>query len=51
MGGHGLNGIFNLTIGSGRDAGEMMLNDKKIRLVSFTASAQIGIHVSKTVAR
>jgi len=48
---HDLNGIFNLVIGSGRDVGEFMLNDKNIPLVSFTGSTKIGTHVSEAVAR
>jgi aldehyde dehydrogenase (NAD+) len=48
---HGLSGIFNLVIGSGRDVGELLLNDRRIRLVSFTGSTQIGVHVSEAVAR
>src|SRR5512143_655364 len=48
---HGLSGIFNLVIGSGRDVGELLLNDKRVPLVSFTGSTQIGIHVSEAVAR
>jgi aldehyde dehydrogenase (NAD+) len=51
MADHGLSGIFNLAIGSGRDVGELMLNDKRVPLVSFTGSTKIGIHVSETVAR
>ena len=51
MADHGLSGIFNLAIGAGRDVGELMLNDKRVQLVSFTGSTQIGIHVSETVAR
>ena len=51
MGDHGLSGIFNLAIGSGRDVGELLLNDKRVHLVSFTGSTQIGTHVSETVAR
>jgi aldehyde dehydrogenase (NAD+) len=51
MADHGLSGVFNLTIGSGRDVGELMLTDKRVQLVSFTGSTQIGIHVSETVAR
>ncbi|HET7143399.1 MAG TPA: aldehyde dehydrogenase family protein [Anaerolineales bacterium] len=51
MADHGLSGIFNLTIGSGRDVGELMLNDKRVPLVSFTGSTKIGEHVSETVAR
>ena len=50
MADYGLNGIFNLAIGSGRDVGELMLTDKRIPLISFTGSTQIGVHVSETVA-
>ena len=50
MADHGLSGIFNLVIGSGRDVGELLLNDKRIQLVSFTGSTQIGTHVSEAVA-
>ncbi|MCZ2126996.1 MAG: aldehyde dehydrogenase family protein [Anaerolineales bacterium] len=51
MADHGLSGVFNLIVGSGRDVGEMLLNDKRIPLVSFTGSTKIGEHVSETVAR
>jgi aldehyde dehydrogenase (NAD+) len=51
MADHGLSGIFNLTIGSGRDVGELMLNDKRVPLVSFTGSTKVGEHVSESVAR
>lgn len=51
MADHGLSGIFNLIIGSGRDVGEILLNDKRIPLVSFTGSTKIGEHVAETVAR
>ncbi|HEX2993711.1 MAG TPA: aldehyde dehydrogenase family protein [Anaerolineales bacterium] len=51
MADHGLSGIFNLAIGSGRDVGELLLNDPRVKLVSFTGSTQIGIHVSEAVAR
>jgi aldehyde dehydrogenase (NAD+) len=51
MADHGVDGVFNLVIGSGRDVGEMLLNDHRIPLVSFTGSTKIGRHVSETVAR
>ena len=51
MGDHGLKGIFNLAIGSGREVGELMLNDKRVPLISFTGSTSVGIHVSEAVAR
>jgi aldehyde dehydrogenase (NAD+) len=51
MADHGLSGIFNLVIGSGRDVGELMLNDPRLPVISFTGSTDIGIHVSEAVAR
>ena len=51
MADYGLQGVFNLVIGSGRDVGELLLNDKRIPLVSFTGSTDIGVHVSESVAR
>jgi len=50
MADHGLSGIFNLVIGSGRDVGELLLNDKRVQLISFTGSTAIGTHVSEAVA-
>jgi aldehyde dehydrogenase (NAD+) len=51
MADHGLSGIFNLVIGSGREVGELLLNDRRVQLVSFTGSTSIGVHVSEAVAR
>ncbi|MBN2503376.1 MAG: aldehyde dehydrogenase family protein, partial [Anaerolineales bacterium] len=51
MADHGLEGIFTLVIGSGRDVGELMLNDERLPLISFTGSTSIGRHVSEAVAR
>jgi aldehyde dehydrogenase (NAD+) len=51
MADHGLSGIFNLVIGSGRDVGELLLNDKRLPLISFTGSTKVGKRVSETVAR
>jgi aldehyde dehydrogenase (NAD+) len=48
---HGQPGIFTLTIGPGRAVGERMLNDRRIPLISFTGSTQVGEHVAATVAR
>jgi aldehyde dehydrogenase (NAD+) len=50
MADHGLQGIFNLIIGSGREVGDLMLADSRIPLISFTGSTKIGRHVSSTVA-
>lgn len=51
MSDHGVKAIFSLVVGSGRDVGELLLNDNRIPLISFTGSTQIGRKVSETVAR
>jgi aldehyde dehydrogenase (NAD+) len=50
MADHGLAGVFNLTIGSGRQVGDLLLEDPRLPLISFTGSTRIGRHVSQTVA-
>jgi aldehyde dehydrogenase (NAD+) len=49
--GHGLRGIFNLIIGQNEVIGETMLNDRRLPLISFTGSTQVGRHVAETVAQ
>ena len=51
MADHGLAGVFNLVIGSGSEVGQLLLNDTRVPLVSFTGSTKIGRRVSETVAR
>jgi aldehyde dehydrogenase (NAD+) len=46
---HGIKGVFNLLIG--REVGERMLEDRRIPLVSFTGSSQVGVHVAEVVGR
>ncbi len=48
---HGLDGVFNLVIGTGREVGERLLNDRRLPLISFTGSVKVGRHVAETVAR
>jgi len=48
---HDIQGVFNLVIGPGRAVGERMLQDKKVPLVSFTGSTDMGRHVSETTAK
>jgi aldehyde dehydrogenase (NAD+) len=50
MADHGLTGIFNLLIGTGPEVGQLMLDDPRVPLVSFTGSTKVGRHVSQTVA-
>jgi aldehyde dehydrogenase (NAD+) len=47
----GLKGVFNLTIGNSKAVGERMIEDRRIPLVSFTGSTQVGVHVAEVVAR
>ena len=51
MADHGQSGILSLIIGPGRDLGDLLLNDPRLPLISFTGSTKIGRHVSETVAR
>src|SRR5713226_9144176 len=48
---HGVKGVFNLTIGDNKAVGERMIEDRRIPLVSFTGSTQVGVHVAEVVAR
>ena len=51
MADHGLAGIFTLVVGPGRAVGERMLGDRRLPLISFTGSTQVGEHVAATVAK
>jgi aldehyde dehydrogenase (NAD+) len=44
-------GIFNLVVGSGRDVGEAMLEDKDVGLISITGSTRVGRHANEVVSR
>jgi aldehyde dehydrogenase (NAD+) len=48
---HGLKGVFNLVIGPSDPIGETLIHDRRIPLVSFTGSTEVGRHVSEVVAR
>ena len=48
---HGLDGVFNLLVGSGGEIGERMLKDTRIPLISFTGSVRMGRRVAEAVAR
>ncbi|MFQ6093371.1 MAG: aldehyde dehydrogenase family protein, partial [bacterium] len=48
---HGLDGVFNLLIGSGRTVGERLISDPRIALISFTGSTKMGRRVAEVVAR
>ncbi len=48
---HGVSGLFNLVVGRGSSVGELMINDARVPLISFTGSVAMGRHVSEAVAR
>jgi aldehyde dehydrogenase (NAD+) len=50
MADHGLEGIFSLVIGTGQEVGELLINDPRVPLVSFTGSTKVGRHIGQTVA-
>jgi len=43
--------IFSTVIGPGSTIGETLINDPRVRLVSFTGSTKMGRHVSEAVSR
>ncbi len=49
MADHGITGIFNLAVGAG-DLGQLMAEDQRLPLVSFTGSIPTGRRVAQTVA-
>ncbi|NUN09381.1 MAG: aldehyde dehydrogenase family protein [Ignavibacteriaceae bacterium] len=44
-------GLFNLIIGKGSSIGEILLNDKRIPLVSVTGSTPVGKHAAEVVSK
>jgi aldehyde dehydrogenase (NAD+) len=48
---HGWQGVFNLVIGRGSVVGEMMLDDRRLPLISATGSCQMGYRIAERVAR
>ncbi len=46
----GCDGVFNLVIGSGREVGQRLVDDKRVPLISFTGSCAQGRKVSAAVA-
>jgi len=47
---HELKGIFNLVIGKSDPIAETLIHDRRIPLVSFTGSTEVGRHVAEVVA-
>ncbi len=44
-------GVFSLVIGRGSTIGELMLNDKRIQLISVTGSTKVGKHAGEMIAK
>ena len=42
-------GVMNCVIGKGSEVGELMLNDRRVPLISFTGSTSMGKHVAEAV--
>ncbi|UCF04441.1 MAG: aldehyde dehydrogenase family protein [bacterium] len=51
MADHGLAGIFTFVVGSGSTVGEMLINDARLPLVSFTGSTVMGRRIAEVVAK
>lgn len=50
MADHNLKGIFSLIAGTGPEVGELLINDSRVPLISFTGSTKVGRHIAETVA-
>jgi aldehyde dehydrogenase (NAD+) len=51
MEGSGHEGVFNLLVGSGSSVGDLLVNDRRIPLISATGSCAVGERVAVTVAK
>ena len=51
MDGSGYEGVFNLVVGRGRDVGELLINDRRVPLISATGSCNMGEKVGTAVAK
>ncbi len=47
---HDLAGVFNLVIGTGREVGDLLVNDRRVPLISATGSCVMGRKVGQAVA-
>jgi aldehyde dehydrogenase (NAD+) len=49
MADHGLEGLFNLVIGTGPEVGGYIIEDNRLPLIAFTGSSKVGKHVAQSV--
>ncbi|MDX1615314.1 MAG: aldehyde dehydrogenase family protein [Candidatus Promineifilaceae bacterium] len=50
MADHGVEGVFNLAVGTGPTLGQRMTEDERLPLISFTGSTAVGRKVAQAVA-
>lgn len=48
---NGIDGVFNLVVGSSKDVGEKFIADKRIPLISATGSCRMGHRIGEVVGR
>jgi aldehyde dehydrogenase (NAD+) len=48
---HGIKSVFNLVIGPSKPIAETLVEDRRIPLISFTGSTEVGRHVAEVIAR
>ena len=51
MSDHKIDGLFNLTIGTNENVAQRMIEDRRLPLISFTGSCEVGKHVAEVVGR
>ena len=51
MAGTGFEGVFNLLVGSGREIGDTLINDRRVPLISATGSCGMGEKVGTAVGK
>jgi len=48
---HEIDGVFNLVVGRGDEVGDLLLQDQRVPLISFTGSTETGRKVAELVAK
>ena len=51
MSDYNIEGLFNLVIGTNDGIAQRMIKDRRLPLISFTGSSEVGKHVAETVGR
>lgn len=51
MSDYNIEGLFNLVIGTNDGIAQRMIEDRRLPLISFTGSSEVGKHVAETVGR